>query len=72
MPTTNATPGPEQPRILLRVEEAARRLSISRTTMFGLLKSGEIDSVLIGRLRRIPTTALDAYTATLAAGPNAA
>jgi excisionase family DNA binding protein len=48
---------------LLTVEEAARRLSISRTTMYALLKDGQLDSVRIGRLRRITPEALTAYTA---------
>lgn len=57
----------DQPRTLLSVEEAARRLSVGRTTMFGLLKSGAVTSVQIGRLRRIPVTALADYAASLAA-----
>ncbi len=52
---------------LLTVEEAARRLSIGRTTLYALLKCGEITSVRIGRLRRIPVESLTEYTARLAA-----
>ena len=51
------------PAILVRPEEAARMLRISRTEMFRLLGSGEIRSILIGRRRRIPVTALDEYVA---------
>ena len=47
-------------RLLLTVEEAAARLG--RTTMFRLIKSGEVESVQIGRLRRIRPDALTAYT----------
>lgn len=47
--------------ILLTVEEAADRLRIGRTRMFALVKSGEIESVLIGRLRRIHPEAIEAY-----------
>lgn len=50
--------------ILVRPEEAARMLRVSRTEMFRLLGSGEIRSLLIGRRRRIPITALDDYVAT--------
>jgi excisionase family DNA binding protein len=59
-------------RILLTVEVAAQHLSIGRTTMYALLKNGQINSVRIGRLRRIPADALTAYTARLAAEQNAA
>ena len=58
--------------ILLTVEEAARRLSIGRTTMYALLKDGQINSVRIGRLRRIPSEALTVYTARLIAEQHAA
>jgi excisionase family DNA binding protein len=59
-------------RTLLTVEAAAQRLSIGRTTMYALLKNGQINSVRIGRLRRIPADALTAYTTRLAAEQNAA
>lgn len=54
------------PRLMLTVEQAAAILGIGRTTMFALVKRGDIESVLIGRLRRIPADAIDAYTARLA------
>lgn len=53
--------------LLLTVEQAARRLSIGRTTMYALLKDGQINSVRVGRLRRIPVEALTEYTARLVA-----
>jgi excisionase family DNA binding protein len=59
-------------RTLLTVEAAAQRLSIGRTTMYALLKNGQINSVRIGRLRRIPTEALTEYTARLIADQHAA
>ncbi|WP_329177273.1 helix-turn-helix domain-containing protein [Streptomyces sp. NBC_01477] len=49
--------------VALTVEEAARRLSVGRTTMYALLASGEIPSVAVGRLRRIPAEALNDYLA---------
>ncbi|MFF6866994.1 excisionase family DNA-binding protein [Streptomyces ardesiacus] len=51
--------------VLLTVEEAARRLRIGRTTCFRLVLSGEIESVTVGRLRRVPADALPAYVAKL-------
>ena len=57
---------------LLTVEEAAGWLSVGRTTLYALLKDGRINSVRIGRLRRIPAEALTAYTARLIAEQHAA
>jgi excisionase family DNA binding protein len=59
---------PTGPRVLLRVEEAADRLAISRTLMFAYLKSGAIESVKVGRLRRVPADALTAFVARLTSG----
>lgn len=66
--TTNHTTGSNVdhgPRVLLTVEAAAARLSISRTRMYALLKSGDVTSVRVGRLRRIPATALETFAAQL-------
>lgn len=53
------------PAVLLSPEEAAARLGVGRTTLYGLLKSGELRSVRIGRLRRVPLGALRSYMAHL-------
>ncbi|GGR78484.1 hypothetical protein GCM10010169_23330 [Micromonospora fulviviridis] len=47
--------------LLLTVEEAARELGIGRSRMFELIGSGAVDSVKVGRSRRIPTAALGEY-----------
>jgi len=52
---------------LLTVEEAAESIGIGRTTMFALLKQGEVESVLVGRLRRVPVSAIEDYLGRLAA-----
>lgn len=52
---------PTAPRVLLTVEAAAQRLSIGRTTMYGLIKAGRIATVRIGHLRRVPADALTEY-----------
>ena len=49
------------PALLLTIEEAAERLQVGRCTMQALLLSGEVQSFKIGRLRRVPPAALDAY-----------
>ncbi len=47
--------------LLLTPAEAARRLSLARSTLYPLLLAGEIASVKIGRSRRIPVDALRDY-----------
>jgi excisionase family DNA binding protein len=48
-------------RIVFTVEEAAERLRIGRTLVYALVRSGDIESITIGRLRRIPCDALDDF-----------
>ena len=48
-------------RLLYSVEEAANLLGIGRTFMFQLVATGEIDSFKVGKHRKIPNGALDAY-----------
>lgn len=42
----------------LSVTETASHLSLGRTTVYSLLASGELDSVKIGRSRRVPVAAI--------------
>lgn len=51
----------QEERLLLSVVEAAQRLGIGRTLMYELLGSGQIESVHVGRLHKVPVHALDAY-----------
>lgn len=55
-------------KLLLPPEDAADRISVSRTTIYGLMASGAIESVKIGRARRIPVEAIDSYVARLRNG----
>ena len=48
-------------RLLLTPEEAAEALSIGRTRVYELLRTGELVSVRIGHSRRIPADALVHY-----------
>lgn len=56
----------ESPR-LYRPEAAAEQLGISRAQVFRLMQSGELQSLKIGRSRRVPAEQLDAYVARLRA-----
>ncbi|MFI1969788.1 helix-turn-helix domain-containing protein [Streptomyces cinnamoneus] len=57
----------------LTVAEAARRIGIGRTKMYEYVTSGEIASVKIGSLRRIPAEAVNEFLARrLSAGDLAA
>lgn len=47
--------------LALTVEEAARRLMVGRTTMYALIRDGAVETVPIGRLRRVPVKAISAY-----------
>jgi excisionase family DNA binding protein len=47
--------------LLYTIPEAASALRISRTKIYELLDSGEIESVHIGRSRKIPADALRSY-----------
>ena len=47
--------------VLLTVEEAAERLRIGRTSMYRLVASGAVETVTVGRLRRVPVECLTEY-----------
>jgi excisionase family DNA binding protein len=47
--------------IVLTVEEAAQALKIGRTATYELIRTGQLSSIVIGRLRRIRHTDLIAY-----------
>ncbi|MFG3051382.1 helix-turn-helix domain-containing protein [Kitasatospora sp. NPDC048239] len=60
--TGDAQPEHDPTLVALTVEEAARRLSIGRTTMYALIKGGEIETIPIGRARRVPAEAVVEFT----------
>ena len=47
--------------LLLTPAAAAEKLSLAQSTLYQLLTKGEIESVKIGRCRRIPLDALTDY-----------
>lgn len=54
--------------LLLKPAIAAERLSLGRSKLYELIRDGSIESVVIGRSRRIPVGALEAYVVSLRAG----
>ena len=48
-------------RLLLTVEEVAQRLGIGRTLAWRLVRSGDLPSVRLGRLVRVPEGALQVW-----------
>ena len=50
-------------KLLISPQQAAERLSISRGHVYTLLARGEIESIRIGRARRIPIEALEVFVA---------
>ena len=46
-------------QLLLRLPEAATVLGLSRSSLYKLVMSGSVRSILIGRSRRIPAQAID-------------
>ncbi|HET9873907.1 MAG TPA: helix-turn-helix domain-containing protein [Propionibacteriaceae bacterium] len=54
--------------LVLTVEQAAEQLGIGRTVMYALVSSGAVESVRIGRLRRVPADALVTFLDQLRAG----
>lgn len=57
--TPQAPPGQEP--LLVRVEEAARMLSLSRSTIYEMMGAGDLPYVRHGMARRIPTAAIRAW-----------
>jgi excisionase family DNA binding protein len=52
--------------VFLTVEEAARVLCVSRNRIFDLIRTRRIQSHKIGRVRRIPVTAIREFVAACA------
>jgi excisionase family DNA binding protein len=52
-------------KLLLNIDEAAEVLSVSHSKIYALLRQGDLSSVNIGGLRRIPTATLVAFVTRL-------
>jgi len=59
----SSEPSQPVPRRALRVHEARAALGIGKTTIFALLKTGQLASVRVGTVRLIPVEAIDAMLA---------
>lgn len=51
-------------RLLLRPEEGAEILNVSRARMYELMAAGKVRSIKVGRLRRIPVHEIERFIAT--------
>jgi excisionase family DNA binding protein len=54
-----ADPVASPPPLLLSVSEVADRLGCGRTLVYELIGAGALEAVKLGRLRRVPTAALE-------------
>ncbi|SDK04144.1 helix-turn-helix transcriptional regulator [Nonomuraea jiangxiensis] len=50
---------------LLRVPEVMAVLGLSRWQIYNLIRSGELESVKVGRSRRVPVAAVDNFVTRL-------
>ena len=48
-------------RVLLTPEEAAESLKIGRCMLYDLIRNGDLESIKIGRLRRIPVDSVRCF-----------
>lgn len=51
----------EDGKILLTVPQAADRLGVGRSLLYEMIRRGEVQSIRIGRARRIPVSALECF-----------
>ncbi len=49
---------PELTKVLLTVDEAAHKLSVGRSAVYGLMNRGQLRYITVGRIRRIPVDAI--------------
>ena len=55
-------------RMLLRIPEVADRLTLSRSKVYELIRSGDLQSVQIGRVRRVRLRDLESFVSALRGG----
>lgn len=52
-------PLPVEP-ICLRIDDAARMISVGRTTLYQLIASGDVEAIKLGKSTRVTTASLHA------------
>jgi len=62
------TEHPQTVAAYFRVPEFARHFAISRSKVYELIAAGQIETVSIGRSRRIPRRAVEAFERSLTGG----
>lgn len=60
--------GTAEPKILVGVEDAAKRLSVGRSLVKQLITSGELRSIKLGRRRLVAVTDVAAFVERLREG----
>lgn len=55
-------------RLLYSVDDAMAQLSVSRTRVYELIRSGQLVSVKVGRRRLVPAVAIASYVDVLITG----
>ena len=55
-------------KLLLRLDEAARALGVSRATLYRLIAAGRLRAVRVGRATRIPARELERFVRELEGG----
>lgn len=58
---SNPSSRPQVQRLAYTVQEAAVLLSLSRSLVYELINAGKIDTIKIGRARRITSNQLEKY-----------
>ena len=59
------SPNPNVPKHLYSVAEVQAVTGLSRTKVYELIGTGELEATKVGRLRKIPAEALDDWLRTL-------
>ena len=67
MSVTSPTPQATPPRLVLDVNETAQVLGSGRSTVYELIKSGDLASIKIGRRRLVTYASCEALVTRLAA-----
>jgi excisionase family DNA binding protein len=65
---TKLPPPPPLPPLAYQVNEFCRRIGIGRTTLYAMMKDGQIKTVLIGGRRVVPATEADRLLSTDGSG----